>query len=172
MLRLKRLWLALLLSLSIGTVGIVVIQSLAHNGYRLCANISESLPGYVYIAKHESNMTIHRGDLVMFRLPIDVPSSYYFRKGDLFLKVTSCVGGDILNFTEAHNGYEYFCNGQLIGRAIKRDKFKNVLPHPFFQGKIPEGYLFVSTKHPYSFDSRYFGILSEKDIIGKARYVF
>jgi len=33
--------------------------------------------------------------------------------------------------------------------------------------KIPEGYYFVVGTHPRSYDSRYFGLISKKEIISK-----
>jgi len=56
----------------------------------------------------------------------------------------------------------FYCNGKFLGKAHP------LSPHPpiSYDGVIPEGYYFVMGKHPFSFDSRYMGLISIDRITG------
>lgn len=103
---------------------------------------------------------IARGDLVSFRLvhplagpkPVDVT------------KYALCMPGDRIDMVEkpstvrdTKDGW-YFCNGQLLGvskaRGHKGQKLMHWTP-PY--DRIPQGYVYVGSSFPSSFDSRYYG---------------
>lgn len=98
-----------------------------------------------------------------------------------------CQGGQTLKIVVN----DYFCDGTYIGKAVRETKKgvpvepynpcivkeKRHSPFEFYRKdvvnikiceyKIPEGYYFVVGTHPRSYDSRYFGLISKKEIISK-----
>lgn len=148
--------------------GVLLATYMEGLGLKFAANISNSLPGSLYWAKHEKFESFKAGDTVMFKLPVGVPKDYGFKKGDTFLKKIACVPHDIITVSEGSSGYVFNCNNVMIGSAYKKDKYGNPLAHPDIEGEIPDGKYFVATEHPKSFDSRYYGLIDKDDIIGKA----
>ena len=57
-------------------------------------------------------------------------------------------------------------NGEIFAEALERDQYGHSMP--IWEGclTIFEGQFFLLQPHPYSFDSRYFGPVSECQIIG------
>lgn len=169
----KRFAKAVGISLAVFALMYVPTKILNNNGYHLGANISNSLPGSVYLAKNGPvDTNLKKGDLVMFKLPVDVPKSYVFKRGDIFMKQIACVPGDVVSITESKYSYTYSCNNYPVATALKFDKYKNSLPHPSISGAIPDDYYFVTTPHPKSFDSRYYGLIKRADFIGRAESLF
>lgn len=168
----KRMFIAVGVSFIAVSASYVAVSAFKQAGYRLAANVSNSLPGYIYIAKNGESRSIALGDLVIFKLPVQVPKIYGFQKGDLFLKQVVCSSGDLITSKEEKSGYYYSCNGVQVASASRFDKYKNPLPHPHIDGVIPNGSYFVTTPHPKSFDSRYYGLIKKEDLIGKAELVF
>ena len=76
--------------------------------------------------------------------------------------------GDYLSQTENKSGYDFFCNNIKIAHAYRSDKLGNVLKHPEVTGVIGKNNYFLTTPHPKSFDSRYYGLINKADMIGKA----
>lgn len=153
-------------------VGIGASSYMKSSGLKFAANVSNSLPGTWYWAKHKKSELFNKGDIVMFKLPVEVPKEYGFKKGDTFLKEVTCVPHDIIGIKEVNAGYIFTCNNVLIGTAYKKDKYGNQLLHPGIAGEIPEGKYFVATGHLKSFDSRYYGLIDKNDIIGKASLIY
>jgi conjugative transfer signal peptidase TraF len=109
-----------------------------------------------------------RGDLVAIRpsetlqsllvghavLPPGVP---------LLKRVVAVVGDRVCRF-----GTVVFVNGEAVAEALERDQSQR--PLPVWEGcfTLFAGQFFVLQSHPDSFDSRYFGPVSECQIIGVA----
>jgi signal peptidase I len=98
-----------------------------------------------------------------------------------------CQGGQILKIVVD----DYFCDEEYIGKAVRETKEgvpiepynpciaeekkhspfefyrKDVVNTKICEYKIPDGYYFVAGTHPRSYDSRYFGLISKKEIISK-----
>lgn len=77
------------------------------------------------------------------------------------IKQVACDEGEILKVT----GNDYYCNDhEYIGTAkdysLKGEKLEKFV----YNGKVPEGYVFVSGRHRDSFDSRYYGFMRKRDI--------
>jgi type IV secretory pathway protease TraF len=105
---------------------------------------------------------VQRGDLVSFALfhPLAGPRPVGVTKYAL------CLPGDRIAMVERSssipgikNGW-YYCNGRLLGiskglsfKGAKLDHWKPT------QSTIPTGYVYVGSKHPSGFDSRYYGLI-------------
>lgn len=74
------------------------------------------------------------------------------------IKKVACFPGDYL----LAGGGKFYCNGKLMGVAHPRS------PSPPFSydGVIPEGKYFILGEHPYSFDSRYIGLIDRGRVTG------
>lgn len=151
----------------------IILYKVNGLGYCIAANVSDSLPGSVYIAKHEKVSGLKKGDLVMFRLPVEVPKTYVFQKGDYFMKQVACMPGQKILMDEMKSGYLFTCDKTVMAVSYKHDKYNNLLPVPDLNNTIiPDGSYFVTTPHPKSFDSRYYGLIKKEDFIGRAKLVF
>lgn len=103
---------------------------------------------------------IHKGDLVSFTLshPLAGP------KPVAVTKYALCMPGDRLDWIEkpsmtphAWDGW-YYCNGRLLGvsKPIGHDgrRLEHYRPTNLV---IPQGFIYVGSRHPSGFDSRYYG---------------
>jgi conjugative transfer signal peptidase TraF len=81
------------------------------------------------------------------------------------LKQVAAVGGDRV----CRSGGVVFLNGKAVTEALDHDAGGR--PLPVWEGCVTlfAGQFFLLQPHPYSFDSRYFGPVSEAQIIGVAR---
>ena len=61
----------------------------------------------------------------------------------------------------------FFCDGRFIGSAIKMDgKGQKLKSFEIVEEIIPTNKYFLMGTNPKSYDSRYYGYIDEKDIIG------
>ena len=104
---------------------------------------------------------IKPGDYIAFRT--DKRVLPYYRPGVIFGKRVIGVPGDRLEV----KGRDFYINGRWIARARETDSLGNPAPLFKYNGRIPEGCYFVLGHHPRSFDSRYWGFVYKKAIIGK-----
>jgi conjugative transfer signal peptidase TraF len=88
----------------------------------------------------------------------------YLPKNAWLLKPVVASEGTVCRF-----GTHVFLDGFVIAKALNRDKSGRALP--VWKGCKPlgESEVFVLSKHPDSFDSRYFGPVSTSLIIGTAK---
>jgi signal peptidase I len=102
--------------------------------------------------------TPHRGDIVIFKSP--------FKDGKDYVKRCIGIPGDTLRIVD---GDVYINNKLLIvpGTNIQFDTFN------FSQITIPEEHYFVmGDNRANSYDSRFWGLVPKKDIIGQALITF
>ncbi len=100
---------------------------------------------------------IARGDYVMapVRHPM-IPSDYSH-----LTKHALCLEGDMLT---ARDG-AFFCNGELIHRVKAQTRSGAPLePFHWTKGKVPAGKVFIGSRHPDGFDSRYLGFFDIDDL--------
>lgn len=159
----------ILIAPKIGKAGIIIIA------FSILINILSKTVGYFSFVTSESidgryffvNMLdkqIKKGDYVVFSFK----GSEYYEKGTRMVKIATCLPGDYLEVIER----DFYCNGIYIGTAKTKDKKgRDVVPFEF-QGEIPEGKYFVLGVHKDSYDSRYWGFVDQKEIIGKAYKIF
>ncbi len=85
-------------------------------------------------------------------------------QGKLFVKRVICVGGQ--NLYVDKDSRSFYCDGIFIGKARKRFLNGDEAPIFLFDGKIPEGYVFVEGDTKFSFDSRYWGFVKIDEVLG------
>jgi len=109
---------------------------------------------------------IKKGNYLLFNK--DHPWKEKYRGITKMIKEVGCVGGDTLT----KQGTEFFCNGVSMGSALPTDSTGNPLPQFLFTGIIPNGKIFVRGHHFRSFDSKYYGFITEQDVVAKATPLF
>jgi conjugative transfer signal peptidase TraF len=111
---------------------------------------------------------VRRSDLVLIRLPSDVAElaarRNYLPKSTYLIKFVLAVAGDQI----CRLGDRVFVRGVLAARAHTRDSLGR--PMPSWQGcrRLASGELFLLADNQQSFDSRYFGVVSASDVVGRA----
>lgn len=109
---------------------------------------------------HRSPGPIRRGDLISFTLSDPVAGP----KPVAITKYALCLPGDRISIVEkpgygglARNGW-YYCNGTLMGVSKPAARNGKTLVHwQPESARIPEGMIFVGSRHPDGYDSRYYG---------------
>jgi conjugative transfer signal peptidase TraF len=114
------------------------------------------------------NRTPSRGDMVVVwpsaTLENLLANHGVLPRGVPLLKRLIAVGGEQI----CRSAGIVYVNGMVAAEAL--DHGREGRPLPFRQGcaRLFEGHFFVVQPHPYSFDSRYFGPVSDCQIIGVA----
>jgi conjugal transfer pilin signal peptidase TrbI len=136
---------------------LVAVLSLA--GYWICSrlvfSLSPSLSHRVFVLDR-SGRAPRKGDYVIFQF-----SSPLLEQGkrQRVIKEVTCASGETLS-VDVQNRFSY-CNGNYLGMAKLITLKGTTLPLFVFNGRVPEGMLFVSGQHRDSFDSRYWGFLDQ-----------
>lgn len=116
------------------------------------------------VKDQEKTRAIKTGMYIIFDQYVPKPESRVLT----FIKKVGCSRGEHLKF----DSESYFCNEKYIGHA-KRKSLKGEPLTPFiFNGRIPEGMFFAVGDHPYSFDSRYVGLISRHRVKEVAWSIF
>ena len=133
--------------------------------YRLALNVTESLPGHLYLIKRGDALPHDQGTLIAFRWTGDMP----IPQGTTVVKQIAGVAGD----TISHREHEVFINGQCVSRLKTHSQSGEPLkPGP--TGVINQNHYYVHAPHPDSLDSRYAkcGLVHASQIIGEAIELF
>lgn len=109
---------------------------------------------------HRSPGPIRRGDLISFILSDPVAGP----KPVAITKYALCLPGDRISMVEKHgigglvrNGW-YYCNGRLMGVSKPATRNGKTLIHwQPDSPHVPEGTIYVGSRHPDGYDSRYYG---------------
>lgn len=138
------------------------------NHYKLSVNLSESLPGKLYLV--ERGALPAKGEYAEFRFEGET----YYIKGSHFLKRVAGVGGAVVNAVPLPDGRtEFFVDGASVGIAKLRARDGRALEAS--KSRIIEpGYYYMAATNPDSFDSRYelFGKVGADQIVGRAIELF
>lgn len=147
-----RLWRALAFVLPVALLAAIALP-------KVSLVMSPSIEAF---AVRKAPGTIAKGDYVMFTLrhPIAGPKPVNVTKYAL------CMPGERLTMIEtpsisapkAWDGH-YFCNGKLLGVSLPYGIHGVKLEHMQWSGVIPPGMIYVGSRHPRGFDSRYFGLV-------------
>jgi conjugative transfer signal peptidase TraF len=110
-----------------------------------------------------------RGRLVGFPVPADVANLVrgrnYLPPGAMLVKPVVATAGDRV----CTAGGTFTVNGEPLaagGEILMADSAGRPLPHYEGCGPVPQGYLYVASSHPRSFDSRTFGPILASDVQG------
>lgn len=104
------------------------------------------------ISLFKNNYNKH--DYVVFKDP---------KSNKRLIKEIICIPGQKLH---NHNN-KFYCNDNFIAEALDFDIKGDKLPDLNINQIIPNGYFFVLGTNPRSYDSRYFGLVSEEEFIYK-----
>jgi len=146
------------IGLIIVTIGTIAIKQFSkHYSFGGVATKSINKDFLFYTKDWEGK--IKNNSIIIFYLP---KNTFYYKKGTIFTKYIRCIEGDTLNT----KGLNYYCNGKFIGKARTHDSKGRSIKNFVFNGVIPKGKYFAMGTHPKSYDSRYWGFVSKRDIIG------
>lgn len=122
------------------------------------------LPGghrWFLIDRHDQNLW--RGDLVAFRA--DARMAPWFPVGRTVVKIVTGVGGDRVSVGLRQS----LVNGEAVAEGLAlAEKLGRPAPQYVRDETVPGGALWVTGTHPQSFDSRYWGVVRDDHIIGRA----
>lgn len=133
---------------------------------RFTVSISPSLDHRIFFLVPFDIAETKDGDYLVF----DRKPSAFVRPGThndnhLYIKQVGCCPGEHLSRDRSNR---FFCQTQLLGKALSQDSKGKQLPQFNFNGVVPENSFFMVGSHPRSFDSRYYGFIHAKEIKHKA----
>ena len=157
----------LFLSLILIALIAVVVGVLKKSGYHITCSATTSMPRGFYLVMPTNK--IKRYDIVEFVPPAAtlefIVKHHWVPKSGLIIKYVFAVPGD--DVCVRNNAV--WINGQKIGTVYRFYASGKLLPQTEICGKLKENeYLLLSTRKERSFDSRYFGIITSRNILGKA----
>jgi conjugal transfer pilin signal peptidase TrbI len=121
-----------------------------------------------YFIVDNTQYTIHRGRLIAFNLPVN---TQYFKKGTRWIKRLVGCPGDTIKVTMKGtyvNDAFYENNMNILLMAMKKTDGNEY----FRQFKLAKDQYFVIGETPLSYDSRFWGPISEHDMLGDAYALF
>ncbi|WP_444679545.1 signal peptidase I [Halomonas sp. E19] len=114
------------------------------------------------VDRHDKDL--QRGNIYAFSAQGVEP---YFDEGTQMVKILRGLPGDHVRITESG---DVFVNDELVGEGLILAEEVGANPADFAGETIlEEGSYWFMGETPYSFDSRYWGTVSEEQIIGQAR---
>ncbi len=132
----------------------------------LAVDLAPSSPYHLFfLRKHPDDRDIRKGSLVMF--VHDHPMAASLKTRNLVKKV-SCIEGEFLRVEDR----KYYCGDRYLGVAKTHSLTGVPVKNFVFNGRIPDGFLFVMGTNKDSYDSRYFGFISRKEVTAIAYPVF
>ncbi len=132
----------------------------------LAVDLAPSLPYHVFfLRKHSDDREIRKSSLVMF--VHDHPMATSLKTKNLVKRV-SCIEGEFLRVEDR----KYYCGDRYLGKAKTHSLTGVPVKNFVFNGRIPIGFLFVMGTNKDSYDSRYFGFISRKEVAAIAYPVF
>lgn len=145
-----------------------VITWLWYYGYRLTYQPTSSMPkGFYLIYPADFFM---RGDVVVFYPPQSIQPflrTHPWAPAWLMKRVVG-IPGDLICIKNEM----VFINGEKIAKIQKFYAPAKKLPHLYFCRQLEnKEYFLLSPSVERSFDSRYFGVVRQKNIIGKAKRI-
>ncbi|MCB2181340.1 MAG: signal peptidase I [Desulfobulbaceae bacterium] len=149
------------------TLGFIVLVSVKNIHPEFVVNMTESMPvGLYFVVKNSS--PVH-GDIVVFPPPEMTRKMIYQRhwlprKRGFLLKPVIALPGDYV----CTNDDEFVVNDESFGNILEEDRKGRELPKFTYCDTVNDEEIFVGVNKENSFDSRYFGPLSSKEIVGRA----
>ena len=162
-----RLLVAVILPLLI-LAALHILATLGLLRYALIVNVSDSVPQGVYGVKPcEPN----QHDLVLFyghdRLRTFAEERGYIKPRFAFIKPIAATAGDHVCIRDDGKRNGVWLNGDYLADRLRQDNQHRNLPLPIVCRTLGQGELFTLSQHsPYSFDSRYFGVIKADTVSG------
>ena len=138
----------------------VICTAMVAARYRLYINVSDSMPGWLYLVQLRGPVP-SRGALIAFQAP---PTPFYPADA-VFLKYVAGLPGDQV----AIRGRRWHLNQQYLGR-IKTHARSGAPLQAGPQGELPAAHYAVWSPEEDSYDSRYqdIGWIAHERVIGRA----
>lgn len=141
--------------------------------YGICINMTPSMPTGIY---KKDNGTIHQGDIVAFCLKEPYKTiglkQLYVEKGtvcegsDPLIKQVIAVPGDTVQLADTFIAVNSIVYPYQTLYTDSHHRKLAIYPHRVYHA---QGYWLIGTHSLYSWDSRYFGEVSAKQILYKLR---
>ncbi|MCZ4323198.1 S26 family signal peptidase [Pseudomonas anguilliseptica] len=155
------------IALSVGSFFALAWTALTSSSPLLVYNASNSVPaGWYRIADARLLAT---GDLVLVRLP---PEAMTLAAQRGYLPTTVPLLKTVAAKAPQHvcvQGYRVLIDGKLVARQLRWDRQGRTLPTWRVCRRLVDDELFLLSSNPESFDSRYFGPVSARAVIGLAQ---
>jgi len=154
-------WILLLLAV------IGLSQGLQAAGWSLSLQVTDSMPKGLYLIRPAA--AFERGDIVLLDPPVAVAPLMVGRGwlgADMkLLKPIAATAPDEVCLRDR----EVFVNGRALAPVFAVDRSGRPLPRLELCRRLVPGEVFLlSTRTPYSFDSRYFGPVADSALAGRA----
>lgn len=111
---------------------------------------------------------VNEGDIVTFTVFFDNP---YYEKGEQFTKMLIAKGGDMVVVTKdeviVNSERVYPINASNILKAL--GKTESDLSSPVI---VPPEHYFMLGETPYSWDSRFWGVVPKSEVVGKTYAIY
>ena len=127
---------------------------------------NEKSAGYSFFIIDRNDRVLEKGELYAFSAERLEP---LFKDGTKMVKFLRAVPGDTVEVTTGN----VFVNGKAItGGPLNAPKLKKKLEDFVNKGVLKEDQFWFLGVSPSSFDSRYWGAVSERQILGRAYGIF
>lgn len=158
---------AAVMCLTLAATGSLGLGGLVSSPTKVIYNPTASTPLGFYAV--EAAAPLHRGDLVVSRLPAAATAladrRLYVPASVPVVKTLAAVGGDRV----CRIGLELAIDGHVVARARVRDSAGRPLPAWSGCRTLGAGQVLMLGGHAASFDGRYFGPTDARLILGRAR---
>ena len=134
-------------------------------------NLSDSIDGKVFIVLKNKNYIPKNGDFIAF---ITKKDQQFFQNKQFFKKIIG-INGDIIirnnrEYIINNNNYNY--NYKILAKTKSLKQQDLIHWQENYKVKkeqivVPKNHYFVATNHQDSYDSRYFGLINQSQIIGR-----
>lgn len=156
-----------LLACGAGALALLLAPAIHHPRLRLMWNASASVPLGLY--RIEPGAAPRVGDLVALRpspaLGRFVATRRYVEANALLIKPVAALPGAVV----CRFGVRVTIDARAVAAALPRDRFGRPLPTWGGCHRLPIDQLFlIAPAHRDSFDSRYFGPVDRREIVGRA----
>lgn len=129
----------------------------------LAYSFTNSLDYNLFLFRKGTPEKLKQGEYVIFPITIREDLVKNCNPCKITKKV-ACVPGQTLK-TE---GDKYFCDGEYLGYA-KKQSMKGIPVKQFiYNGKVPDNQFFATGESKESYDSKYYGFIEKKKILGTA----
>ena len=147
-------------------VGLIAVCASVLARPMIIYNATDSLPhGFYRVAGQQ---TYERGDLVVFPVPEQVQHLVlergWLRADSYLIKPVAAISGDCMTVAAG----QVVVNNERFGCVKKSDKEGLPMPELALNTRLSRGEIAVLQKSDHSFDSRYFGLIDAREIIGTA----
>ena len=136
-------------------------------------NTTESMPVGIWIRDGASIPSISRGDSVVIDTCKIQHLASQAMKERRFLKEIAAIAGDSVEYDAQRK--QLAVNGRLIpdSTILEYDSYGRPIPRSAeYPMIVPEGFVFLLSKHKNGYDSRYFGAVSIDALTAKVKLVY